>query len=105
MAVQHMRKTLWTVTLKPGTIDEVMAAGRAHIAASRAEPGCLCFDFFAATDGSDRFVSIEHYVDEAAHQAHKRTPHFQAFIAFLGDRLEQLDMDWCDPPDARHPAP
>ena len=100
-----MRKTLWTVRLKPGRLAEVIEAGQAHVAASRAEAGCITFDFFASTDGSDTFVSIEQYVDEAAHRAHKETPHFKTFIAFLGDRLEALEMDWCEPPDEAHPAP
>lgn len=100
-----MRKTLWTVRLKPGTLAEVMRAGQAHILASRAESGCISFDFFASTDGSDRFVSIEQYVDEAAHQTHKATPHFQAFIPYLVERMETLEMDWCEPPDDAHPAP
>ena len=100
-----MRKTLWTVRLKRGTLAEVMHAGQAHVAASKAEPGCICFDFFAATDGGDSFVSIEQYADEAAHQAHKETRHFQTFIAFLGERMEGLEMDWCEPPTEAHPAP
>ncbi|MET3901424.1 quinol monooxygenase YgiN [Devosia sp. UYZn731] len=100
-----MRKTLWTVRLKLGTLAEVMQAGQVHIAASRAEPGCISFDFFVNADGSDSFMSIEQYVDEAAHQAHKATPHFQTFIPYLVERVESVEMDWCEPPDEAHPAP
>jgi quinol monooxygenase YgiN len=100
-----MRKTLWTVRLKPGTLAEVMQAGHAHVAASRAETGCISFDFYASTDGGDSFVSIEQYVDEAAHRTHKETSHFKTFIAFLESRLESLEMDWCDPPNETNPAP
>lgn len=100
-----MRKApFWTVRLKPGTLAEVMEAGRAHVAASRAEPGCLSFDFYAGIDGSDTFVSGEQYVGAAAHQVHQETPYFKAFIAFLAAGMQAPEMDRCEPPDEAHPA-
>lgn len=81
-----------------------MEAGQAHIAASRAEPGCISFDFFASVDGSDSFVSIEQYVDEAAHRTHKATQHFQKFIPYLVGRMLNLEMNWCQPADEANPA-
>ena len=39
--VTQMRKMMWTLRLKPGKLEETIAAGKAHIAASRLEPGCV----------------------------------------------------------------
>ena len=100
-----MRTTLWTARLKPGRMAETLAAAKPHIEASRAEPGCLAFDFYANVDGSDTLVTVEQYVDQAALDAHRQTPHSRAFMPILAANIESFRMDWLDPPDDDNPVP
>ena len=43
------------------------------------EPGCLAYRLHRATDDPDLFVFYEAYVDDAAFDAHRRSPHLAAF--------------------------
>src|SRR5947209_2702811 len=46
------------------------------ISSVRDEPGCLRFEMLQDTQDSDTFYFFEVYRDEAALDAHTRTPHF-----------------------------
>ena len=65
---------------RPGTADEIARILDGHGQSSRAEPGCVRFDAFRAVDDPDRFWLFEEYVDEAAFQEHRSTPHFRENI-------------------------
>jgi quinol monooxygenase YgiN len=67
--VAHYRAT-------PGKGDEVEAILARHVAATRAEPGCVTFLASRSEDDPDRFLLYEQYVDESAFQAHRESPHF-----------------------------
>lgn len=45
-------KMMWPVKVKPGKLAETITAGKAHISASRLEPGCVSFDFYVNVDPS-----------------------------------------------------
>jgi quinol monooxygenase YgiN len=62
---------------KGGTVAEVLSK---HVAATRAEPGCLHFDAFRSTEEGDEFVLFERYDDEAALEAHRSSPHFVEYV-------------------------
>lgn len=66
---------------RPGTGDEVEAHLRrmAPLVRQR-EPGCALYHACRARDDPDLFLLYEHYVDEAALQAHRETPHFKEII-------------------------
>ncbi|MEX6501098.1 putative quinol monooxygenase [Pseudomonas zhanjiangensis] len=65
--------------LKPGSFDAFMAAMGVNAAASvRDEPGCLTFDLLRDRRDPDCVWLYELYTDEAAFEAHTRTPHFLA---------------------------
>ena len=51
-----------------------------HVPATRAEPDCLEFIALRADDDPDRFALYERYVDEAAFQSHRATPHFRDYV-------------------------
>lgn len=78
-----MYKLLVAFEMKPGTLEATLAAARPCIEATRKEPGCLAYEFYRAIDGSEAFVAVEIFADEAAHKAHEQTPHFQAFFPTL----------------------
>ena len=58
-----------TMTCPPGRLAEVRAALPAHVALTRAEPGCVQFEVTEAADG--RFVVDEAFADRAAFEAHQ----------------------------------
>ena len=59
-------------------------------AATRAEPGCIAYDFFTCTDDPDRLVFVETWVDQAAHDFHMEQQHTKDFIAFHEQFHESL---------------
>jgi quinol monooxygenase YgiN len=79
---------------KPGTGDAVAAVLPKHVAATRAEKGCLQFDACRSRENGNEFVLYEKYVDEAAFDSHRKTAHFVAYIQgevipLLAERLWQ----------------
>lgn len=77
-----MYKFIITIELQKGTREMILS--RAHEAqkATRAEPGCIAYDFYTCTDNPDRLVFVETWQDEAAHAAHLEYEHTKRFIAF-----------------------
>ena len=63
-----------------GNVDTVVPLLQANAAASRDEPGCLEFTVFQDADEPRRLLLYEQYIDEAAFQAHRHTPHFHDII-------------------------
>jgi quinol monooxygenase YgiN len=44
------------------------------------EPGCALYQVSRSNDNPDLFLLYEQYVDEAALQAHRETPHFKEIV-------------------------
>jgi quinol monooxygenase YgiN/quercetin dioxygenase-like cupin family protein len=63
---------------RPGKGDELARELLALTAPTRAEPGALRYDLYRSRANRDEFVRFEEWRDEAALEAHKRTPHLQA---------------------------
>jgi quinol monooxygenase YgiN len=63
-----------------GQGDAVAAALAKHVSETRAERGYVQFDANRGVDDRDAFVLYERYVDEAAFDEHRRSPHFQRNI-------------------------
>ena len=68
------------------TIDAVSARD-AVIEAARQEDGCIAYNFYADRDDGGRLYVIETWRDDAALDAHMRTPHFKAFASALADHV------------------
>ena len=77
-----MYKFIITIDLLPGTRDTVLAQAPTAQAATRAEAGCIAYDFYTCTDNPDRLVFVETWQDEAAHAFHMEQEHTKRFIAF-----------------------
>ena len=77
-----MYKFIITIVCKPGTRDTILARAPEAQRATRAEPGCIAYDFYTCTDDPDLLVFVESWVDEAAHAFHMEQPYTKAFIAF-----------------------
>jgi quinol monooxygenase YgiN len=76
------------LSAKPGCEDALEAAAAQVVAASRAEPGCLRYDLWRESGYGRRYLIDELYVDRAAYEAHRATPHYAAFRAIILDLLE-----------------
>lgn len=62
---------------KPGQEVEAERVLRALTDASRQEPGCLIFQVHRHKERKGEFFIYEQYKDEAALEAHRKTPHFR----------------------------
>jgi autoinducer 2-degrading protein len=67
---------------REGKDDEVAAHMREMVAFSNSdqEPGCILYVVNRSTDDPRRFLLYEQYVDEAAFDAHTKTPLFNEKI-------------------------
>lgn len=89
---------LASFTVTPGFASEFNDAREMMVAATRAEPGCMAYNFFSDEDGQHHV--IETFIDEAAYQAHRQSTHMQEWRATMdplferppiAKRLEPLD--------------
>lgn len=77
------------VHVKPDRVDGFIDLIRANHNGSVQEPGCIRFDVARSVDDPNRFVLWEWYVDAAAAQAHKETPHYLAFKAAASEMMAE----------------
>jgi quinol monooxygenase YgiN len=73
---------------RAGTEEQVAEHIAAMAAASRQEPGCLCYQPHRDPNDPQVFLLYEQYVDDAALQAHRDSAHFQRHV--LGAVVELL---------------
>ena len=77
---------------KPGHEDAVAAIFGKLQTASRQEPGCLMYIVHRHRTDSARFFIYEQYRDDAALEAHRKSPHFQEYaitaLKDIGERRE-----------------
>lgn len=65
------------LTIKPGQLEAFKAAVREEMRdALRLEPGVLAIYAVADKNDPNKLMFFEMYVDEAAYQIHRETPHF-----------------------------
>jgi autoinducer 2-degrading protein len=64
------------VRIRPGQVEEFLAATLANARASLAEPGVLRFDVIQDEADPAHVVLVEVYRDAEAPAAHKLTPHY-----------------------------
>lgn len=84
-----------TVTAKPETRDELHGLLAAQVAPTRAEPGCLNYDFHVDAADPCCFVFYENWHRQADLEAHLTMPH-------LAPLFSQLDRLLAKPVDIRH---
>jgi quinol monooxygenase YgiN len=64
--------------VRPEYADRWPEISRAFTEATRAEPGCLWFDWSRSLDDPHEYVLVEAFADDAAGAAHVGSDHFQA---------------------------
>jgi len=70
-----------TVRVAPGMREAALPHIRAIVEASRAEPGCLEYSFAFDVKDDHLLRIFECFVDDAAREAHRNSPHMAAWRA------------------------
>lgn len=81
-----MYTIIGTVTARPETREELASLLMAQVAPTRAEAGCINYDFHVDASDPCVFVFYENWTDRAALDAHLAMPHLQPLFSQL-DRL------------------
>ncbi len=87
-----MYTIIGTVTARPDTCEELLALLKAQVAPTRAEAGCINYDFHVDAADPCVFVFYENWTDRAALDAHLAMPHLQPLFSQL-DRLLACPVD------------
>ena len=69
--------------VRPEHVDAWPAISAPFTAATRAEPGCLWFDWSRSLDDPTEYVLVEAFRDDAAGTAHVQSKHFRDAQATL----------------------
>jgi quinol monooxygenase YgiN len=64
--------------VRPEDADSWPEISRSFTEATRAEPGCLWFDWSRSLEDSSEYVLVEAFRDDAAASAHVSSDHFRA---------------------------
>ncbi len=64
--------------VRPEYADDWPNISKAFTEATRAEPGCLWFDWSRSLDDPNEYVLVEAFRDDEAASAHVRSEHFRA---------------------------
>jgi quinol monooxygenase YgiN len=78
-----MIAVMGTAKLAPGEIDRLAPAMSKQMAATRAEDGCLQYDFSRHLEDPDLLIISERWRDQAALDTHFAMPHMAEFNAVL----------------------
>ncbi|TDK50821.1 putative quinol monooxygenase [Antarcticimicrobium luteum] len=73
-----------TFEVDPSQIEGAKLAMITMMQATRAEPGCLTYDFSQQVEVPHRFRVYEEWEDAASLDAHRLTPHMAAYRATMG---------------------
>ena len=82
-----MYTIIGTVTARPETRDELHELLTAQVAPTRAEEGCINYDYHVDAADPCAFVFYENWIDKAALDAHLAMPHLQPLFSQLGRLL------------------
>lgn len=76
-----------TIPVKPEHVEALSGALTQLAEATREEAGCLAYDLYESAASAGVFVTVERWTDQAALDAHMKTPHVAAAFAAAGDAL------------------
>ncbi len=77
------------VRVRPGQVEDFLAATLVNARASLAEPGVLRFDVIQDEADPAHVVLVEVYRDADASAAHKLTPHYAAWRDAVAEMMAQ----------------
>jgi quinol monooxygenase YgiN len=88
-AMTNPVKIVAVLTARAGAADQLRTLLDGMLVPSRAEAGNLRYDLWQDQSEPTRFVLDELYTNSDAVAAHRATPHFQAYLAAVGDLAER----------------
>jgi quinol monooxygenase YgiN len=65
---------------KPERRNEILRLAASVAPPSRAEGGCITYNFYEQMPGANEFLFFEEWADQAALDLHFQTPHFLNFM-------------------------
>ena len=68
--------------------NELMHLAASMLAPSRAESGCISYNFYQQQPGYNDFLFFEEWADQASLDAHFQTPHFLGFMQKFPELIE-----------------
>jgi autoinducer 2-degrading protein len=81
------------LTVKAGREQETADMFRSYVKLVQTEPGCSRFDVLQSRKDPREFLLYELYKDDAALDAHRRTPHFLDYSPKIADLEEKRDSE------------
>ncbi|OCG69927.1 hypothetical protein A9G43_10015 [Gilliamella sp. Occ3-1] len=82
-----------TITVKPEFYDAFQPIFKRLVAGSRAEAGCLRYEFNQSIDNSNIFIVIETWASQQAIDFHNTTSHFVEFANFAKEHTDRLEIN------------
>ena len=86
---QSLAKTIAILTAHPGKAADLRALLIGMAPHCRAESGNLRWDVWLDLAHGERYVLDELYPEAAAIEAHRKTPHYQAYLARIPELAER----------------
>jgi len=77
------------IKAKEGTAEKTKQALEALVTPTRAEEGCINFDFYQGTEDKGLFMFFETWTTREALDKHMQAPHIKAFGGKAGDLLAE----------------
>ena len=68
-----------TLTIKPETRAELIAAAQDCMAATRKETGCLAYDLHESVSDASKLVFVERWESADCLEPHRKSDHMKAF--------------------------
>lgn len=73
---------------KPERRSEILRLAAIVAKPSRAEAGCITYNFYEQQPSDSEFLFFEEWADQAALDAHFQTPHFKEFMEQFPEQIQ-----------------
>jgi len=77
-----------TIPLKSGCRDQALALARTMVELTRAENGCISYDFYVALSNPDMLMLFQEWESMDALMAHFQTAHMDDFLKQLPELVD-----------------
>ena len=76
---------LGNITVQDAQLSEALELSQAHVARSRAEPGCISHAVYQDPERPGRLVFVEEWTDQAALAKHFQVPASREFVSSISE--------------------
>lgn len=82
------------MTMEPGTEETLLKEIDELVRKTRAEPGCVNYDYHRSNDDPNRYVFYENFADQAAFDFHFAQPYTRNWIAISERHGARFDIQF-----------